>query len=89
MGRFVNLTDREWEELSEEDSNRRQEVIEKQKKLVSTLKNICTDRQWEIVRRYFWEGQTQQEIADALSIKRSTVANTLSAIRRKGERFLQ
>ena len=83
MRRFVNLSGAEWDQLGVEDGDRRALEIEKAKKFVDSLKKLCTARQWQIVRLYYWEGLTQQQVAGALGIGRQVVGRQLAAVRRR------
>ena len=82
MGRhFVNLTDREWAELGPDDESRRAREIQAARDKIDAIKSILTERQWDILERYHWQGQKQREIAEEPGITRSTVANTLKQLR--------
>lgn len=82
MGRrFVNLTDREWAELGPDDDSRRAEEIQAARDRLDALKSRLTDRQIDIMERYFWHGQKQQSIADDLEISQQAVAKHVKHIR--------
>jgi RNA polymerase sigma factor (sigma-70 family) len=54
--------------------------------LLRLIQDELTDRQRECIQLYFFEGRSQQEIADALGIGRRVVSQHLFGIRRNGRR---
>jgi RNA polymerase sigma factor (sigma-70 family) len=70
-----------------QDENRarlRAELITALRELVSSR---LTDRQRRIVELYFYEGRTQQEIADELRISQQVVSRQLFGVVRNGKKI--
>ena len=64
-------------EISELNTNR-EELIGLKKNLLSALNDEVTPRQKEVLLLRYAEGLSQEEIAERLSVARSTVSRTLS-----------
>ena len=55
--------------------------------LVPDFLQTLTERQREIVVRYFWDGETQAEIASALGVTTSAISHALKNIAVQGREF--
>jgi len=88
MVREINLTDREWAELGQEDFERRQQEIQDARDRIDSLRHMLTPKQWEVLEGYHWQGQTQQEIADEMGVSQQAVAKTLENIKKKARKGL-
>ena len=67
----------------EKDQRRRQAVV----RLRELIEHELTARQRDCVRLYFFEGRTQQQVAEELGICRRVVSQHLFGIRRHGRRI--
>ena len=52
--------------------------VEMQEEIVELLDRVLTERQREVVEMYFWEGKSQDDIADKFDITQQAVAKILS-----------
>lgn len=72
----------------EEEYIRREEEQEMKAKLHKAIK-MLNSRQQEIVKLYFWQGKTQEEIAEIYGIDRTSIAHAMRRILRKLKEFLK
>ena len=52
--------------------------MEMQEEVMELLDKVLTERQREVIEMYFWEGKSQDEIADKFDITQQAVAKILS-----------
>ena len=77
-----------WSPPEERPSNTK--LLERRRNAIAALRDLVdrglTERQRECVRLYFYEGRTQQQVADELGICRRVVSQHLFGICRDGRR---
>src|SRR5687767_7361022 len=78
-----DITQEPDEPINERRARLRAELIAALRDLVSSR---LTDRQRQIVQLYFFEGRTQQEIAEKLEISQQTVSRQLFGVVRNGKK---
>ena len=52
--------------------------VEMQEEIMELLDKVLTERQREVIKMYFWEGMTQNEIANKLNIQQNTVSQIIT-----------
>ena len=52
--------------------------VEMQEEIMELLDKVLTERQREVIKMYFWEGMTQEQISDKLGISRPAITKMLA-----------